>query len=410
MKHPESTRHAPALADAGFPPTRSAALARIAAVDTEAYARTRNAIDGAVSRLSPYLTHGLVTLPEVLAGVAVGQLLPVQHKFVYELGWREYFRHVWAHRGDGILQSLHAGPLPDDAYSRELPDDVRGAATGIPVIDEAVRELAATGWLHNHARMWLSSYLVHGRKLHWRTGADWMLGQLLDGDRASNHLGWQWVAGTGSTKPYLFNADNVARHAPRSWHSRGSAIDLGYDALEALARSRRSLPAGRGAATLAPPALLDAPPPEAGFSAPLAEAVIGRDVWLVHPWSLRPPPADLPAGTVVIGLALPEWHQAWPWSLARWQFVAGAMATLTRERWHAGRAAVASVLSQARSVQAQSDPHAEPALSTLARTRPAPRLFGEAEGLCPSFSSWWRQVTRGVQAVRELPGLQPLLR
>jgi deoxyribodipyrimidine photo-lyase len=413
MKHPESTRHTPPQADAGFPPTRSAALARIAAVQPEAYARTRNAIDGAVTRLSPYITHGLVTLPEVLAGVATTFALPVQHKFVYELGWREYFRHVWAHRGDGILQSLHPGPLPDEAYAREMPADVAAAATGIPAIDEAVRELAATGWLHNHARMWLASYLVHGRKVHWRTGADWMLGQLLDGDLASNHLSWQWVAGTGSHKPYLFNADNVARHAPPSWHSRGSAIDRGYDALEDLARSHRSLPAGRGAATLSPPPLLHAPPPEAGFSAPLAEAVVGRDVWLVHPWSLRPPPPGLPAGTVIIGVAWSDWHQAWPWTAARWLFVAGAMATLTRERWYAPRAAVAAVLGQARSVQAEADPHAEPALQALApaiRLWPAPQLFRTVERACASFSQWWTQVTRGVHSVHELPGLQTQLR
>jgi deoxyribodipyrimidine photo-lyase len=53
---------------------------------------------------------------------------------------------------------------------------------------------------------------------------------LLDGDLASNHLSWQWVAGTGSSKPYLFNADNVARYAPAPWHSQGSVIDQSYEA------------------------------------------------------------------------------------------------------------------------------------------------------------------------------------
>ena len=96
-----------------FLPTIAAAQARIAAVRPAAYARTRNALDGAVSQLSPYITHGFVTLTDVLAGVAKRHALDVQHKFVCELGWRAYFRHVWQHRGDGILQSLHPGPLPD---------------------------------------------------------------------------------------------------------------------------------------------------------------------------------------------------------------------------------------------------------------------------------------------------------
>ena len=98
-----------------FAPTLDAARARIAAVQPEAYARSRNAIEGAVTRLSPYITHGFVSLPEVLAGVAAGHPLHVQHKFVFELGWRAFFQHVWQHQGAAILQSLHVGPLPDVA-------------------------------------------------------------------------------------------------------------------------------------------------------------------------------------------------------------------------------------------------------------------------------------------------------
>ncbi|MBN8510301.1 MAG: deoxyribodipyrimidine photolyase, partial [Burkholderiales bacterium] len=225
-----------------FPPTLDAARARIAAVRPADYARSRNAVDGAVTRLSPYLTHGFVGLPEVLAGVAARHRLDVRHKFVFELGWREYFHHVWQHRGDGILHSLHEGPLPEGAYTPALPADIRQARTGVPVIDQAVRTLYADGYLHNHARLWLASYVVHLRKVHWRAGADWMVAHLLDGDLASNHLSWQWVAGTGSPKPYLFNADNVARYAPAAWHSAGSAVDASYAALDAAARRPQPVP------------------------------------------------------------------------------------------------------------------------------------------------------------------------
>ena len=88
-------------------PTLAAAKARIAAVQPADYARTRNALDGAVSGLSPYITHGFVTLADVLAVVTARHALDIQHKFVRELGWRAYFRHVWQHRGDAILRSLH---------------------------------------------------------------------------------------------------------------------------------------------------------------------------------------------------------------------------------------------------------------------------------------------------------------
>jgi deoxyribodipyrimidine photo-lyase len=221
---------------AQFPPTRQAALARIAAVRPNDYARSRNALEGAVTHLSPYITHGLVSLPEVLTGVTSHHPLHAQHKFVFELGWREFFRHVWAYRGAGILQSLHPGVLPDVDYATVLPNDIRQAATGVPVVDMAVRTLYATGYLHNHARMWLASYVVHVRKVHWRVAADWLYGHLIDGDLASNHLSWQWVAGTGSSKPYLFNADNVARYAPADWHSPNSVIDQSYEALDRIAR------------------------------------------------------------------------------------------------------------------------------------------------------------------------------
>ncbi len=155
-----------------FAPTLAAAQARIAAVRPAAYARTRNALDGAVTGLSPYLTHGFVTLTDVLAGVAARHQLAMQDKFVFELGWRAYFRHVWEHRGGSILRSLHEGLLPDNAYASELPADIRHACTGVPVVDEAVRTLYASGMLHNHARMWLASYVVHMRRVHWRVGAE----------------------------------------------------------------------------------------------------------------------------------------------------------------------------------------------------------------------------------------------
>ena len=268
-----------------FPPTREAALARITAVRPSDYARSRNALDGAVTQLSPYLTHGFVSLPEVLAGVAAQHRLDVQHKFVFELGWRAYFHHVWQHLGAGIFESLHPGVLPDHGYATEVPADVRQARTGVPVIDMAVRTLYASGYLHNHARMWLASYLVHLRKVHWRTGADWMVAHLLDGDLASNQLSWQWVAGTGSSKPYLFNADNVARYAPPAWHSPGTVIDCSYETLDAMARSGRPVkttPEGDG---VEEPAVWSVPqhvPPS-----PLQAAdVNGRDVWLVHPLGL----------------------------------------------------------------------------------------------------------------------------
>lgn len=361
-----------------LPPTRAAALARLAAVDAPAYARTRNHLAGAVTGLSPYLTHGLLSVPECLTALG----LPPAHKLVYEFGWREFFRHVWAHRGDALLRSLHEGPLPDAAYARELPDDIRRGATGVPVVDQAVRTLYATGTLHNHARMWLASYVVHGRKVHWRAGADWLYAHLLDGDLASNHLSWQWVAGTGSHKPYLFDAANVARFAPRAWHSEGSAVDLSYDAWDALARSNERLPAGKGAGVDEP---LLTNRPGSGIR---PEPLLADDLWLAHPWALGEPPP----GVRVVAAVITQAHAAHPWSTRRWQWVMARLAALSGEVWVGSAAELATALAGVGHVRTQANPHIDPWLPARAEVLPEPRHFPAVSPVCASFSRWWSRV------------------
>ena len=390
-----------------FPATALAARARVQAIRPEDYARTRNALEGAVSYLSPYITHGLISLPAVLEGVAARHPLPARHKLVFELGWREYFRHVWRHRGAGILQSVHQGPLPDAAYAEHLPQDIRQGTTGVPVIDMAVRTLYATGYLHNHARMWLASYVVHLRKVHWRAGADWLYGHLLDGDLASNHLSWQWVAGTSSRKPYVFNADNVARFAPAPWHSPGSVLDQSYEALERWAHDAGAcaVPGDLAAAQLPPvpePALSQTPPPECGWTAPRSQAVDGRTVWLVHPWNLGDLPAALPADTVVVGVVLTDFHHAWPWSARRWRFVDQRMDQLVALRWQADAQTVARALAGARRVESVDDPHLQPLLAGLARCAAAPSLFAPVDRRCDAFSQWWTLATQGMATANDL--------
>lgn len=394
----EPLRDVSTLQDSAFLATREAALARLAAVRPADYSRSRNALEGAVTRLSPYLSHGVLTLPEAHAAIAARSSLAPQHKLVYEFGWREYFHHVWERRGEAILASLHAGPLPDAAYARALPQDIREGHTGVPVIDRAVAELYATGYLHNHARMWLASYVVHLRKVHWRAGADWLYGHLLDGDLASNHLSWQWVAGTGSHKPYLFNAENVAKYAPREWHSPGTVIDRSYEALDRMARHPDAAAAAGMRLTdpaLDEPPLWPAPPAHAGYTVPDAQAIAGRDVWLVHPWALRAPPADLPEDTLIVAIAVADWHARWPWSERRWAFVAELQHSLAAHRWFGNAASLRTALAGARSVHGIDDPHLHSALRQLRADitlRPVPRLFAPAERPCTSFSQWWHRT------------------
>ena len=398
-----------------FPPTLAAAQQRIAAIDPTAYARSRNHLGGAVSRLSPYLTHGIVSLTDVAAGVAARHALALTHKLVQELAWRAFFHHVAHHRGDGILQSLHAGPRPEADHQPMLPDDVRQARSGVPVVDAAVRQLYATGWLHNHARMWLASYLVHVRAVHWRAGADWLLAHLLDGDRASNHLSWQWVAGTGSHKPYLFNAENVARYCAGThdhWASEGSVVDTSYTTLERWAHGQTPLPTPR---PLPPdqaseePALWQRPPPglPAPVALPAAAALAGRTVHLVHPWALIEPAASAAGGADPSVLRLGVWpaehFQHWPWTARRWAFVAQRLVAISSAVVWADGATLQQALQPAARVLTVDHPELPSSWPAAWRQR-TPALLPDPPRLCHSFSQFWRQATRGLGALTDLPG------
>ncbi len=386
---------------AEFLPTMAAAQARIQAVQPDLYANTRNTIGGAVTCLSPYITHGFVTQVDVLDGVHQRHPMHPQHKFVYELGWRGFFQYVWQHLGAGIFQSLHEGPLPDSAYASELPTDIAHACTGVPVVDEAVRTLYNTGMLHNHARMWLASYVVHIRKVHWRVGADWMYAHLLDGDLASNHLSWQWVSGTGSHKPYLFNADNVSKYAPAAWHSLGSVMDTSYEMLDVLARephARVHEVAGQ-ATSVAPipmPALRHQPLPNWACQPPHADAVANRDVWLVHPWGLGELPAHLSDDVLILGIVLSDFHDAWPWSERRWQFVGERMVQVAHTCWYGDASAIQAALASASSVRSVANLHVAQWLDRLAVCEQAPQLFDPVPARCPSFSRWWKLASASV--------------
>jgi deoxyribodipyrimidine photo-lyase len=394
-----------------FPPTWAAAQQRIAAIRPAAYARSRNHLGGAVTRLSPYLSHGIVSPMDVAAAVASAHPLALGDKLVMELGWRCFFHHVARHRGEGILQSLHAGPRPEADYAPQLPADIRQGRTGVPAIDQAVRCLYATGWLHNHARMWLASYVVHVRGVHWRAGADWLLAHLLDGDRASNHLSWQWVAGTGSHKPYLFNAENVARYTAGShagWDSSGSVVDTGYDSLERWARGQAPLPPARPLASdqgVAEPGLwAQLPPglpPPAALHAP--EALTGRRVQLLHPWALSEPPPDADPAVLRLGVWPAEHFARWPWPARRWAFVATRMVAITPLQLWADAAQLQQLLRLAASVHTTDHPELPAAWPAAWRQRPAPFL-PEPATACTSFSQYWRQATRRITVLADLPG------
>lgn len=372
-----------------FEPTPAAARACVDAINPQRYARTRNHIDGAVTRLSPYLTHGFIDVPQVIARLSQRCVVDADDKIVFELAWREYFHHLWRHWGDAIFEARQ--PAPAARYADRMPADLRQGRTGVPAVDRAVRALYDTGYLHNHARMWLASYTVHLRKVDWRAGAAWMYAHLLDGDLASNTLSWQWVAGTLTGKPYLFNSDNVERHAPQ-WASPGTAIDDGYDALDRRAREAADCGPEAGThAAVTEPRSGDIPDPDGWRTG------IRGDVWIMHPWSLgEPPPGH------VIGWIEPSFHQRFPWSERRWAFVLERM----RARCDALIVGDAAVLRRAlpgtrlTAMRTFNPGYAQALRGAGAMLEPVARQFADPPTPMASFSRFWQAVAPASAMVR----------
>ncbi|MGL4542563.1 MAG: FAD-binding domain-containing protein [Polymorphobacter sp.] len=219
--------------DAIFPPTRAAALSRLAGFAPRAgrdYAQARNSDLGPdnrqnVSQLSPYLRHRLITEREVVAAVLATHSIVAAEKFVQEVLWRTYWKG-WLEMRPAVWQRYIA---ERDAVRTGF----RGAAalaraesgmTGIEGFDDWARELVETGYLHNHARMWFASIWIFTLRLPWTLGADFFMRHLVDADPASNTLSWRWVAGLQTPgKTYLASADNIARYTGGRFAPRGLA-------------------------------------------------------------------------------------------------------------------------------------------------------------------------------------------
>ena len=298
-------------------------MRQLEAIDPLAYGRTRNHVDGAVTRLSPWIRHGVLSLAEVRDAALARVADPAQAaKLVSELGWRDYWRQVHLAVGDAIHDDLEPPAAPWRRPLLEaIPDDVREARTGMACIDAFVHRLHDTGWLHNHERMWFASWLVHVRGVHWRAGADWFLEHLLDGDPASNHLSWQWVAGTFSAKPYLFNRENLEAFTS-GMHCRtcpvfgGCDVEGSYDDLTARLFAARDQPAARPPLRIRPAV---SPPPSPAPRRPL--------VWLTldSASSTSPAAAALPEAPRLFVLD-PAWLRGERPSLKRLVFLCECLA------------------------------------------------------------------------------------
>lgn len=214
-----------------------------------AYATKRNRADlDATSRLSPYLKLGAIHPRTLIHDVAGQDGAGVEH-FVSELAWREFYADTLWHNPTSAWRDLRPGLA---ALAYDEPADAiaawREGRTGYPIVDAGMRQLLATGWMHNRVRMIVASFLVKDLHLEWTDGAAHFMHHLVDGDIASNQHGWQWVAGCGTdAAPYfrVFNpilqgvkfdpqGDYVRRYVEELRGVPGKAVHQPWDLADGL--------------------------------------------------------------------------------------------------------------------------------------------------------------------------------
>ena len=191
-------------------------------VQTYGNVRDYPAIAG-TSQLSPYLAVGAISARTCMFSAlssnrfdwAAGN--PGILAWINELIWREFYKHLIFHfpdlcKGHSFQPATHAVRWE---RNQDRFDAWREGRTGFPLVDAAMRQLNATGWMHNRLRMVTAMFLSKHLFIDWRLGEAWFMDQLIDADFAANNGGWQWSASTGADAAPYFRVFNPTRQSQR---------------------------------------------------------------------------------------------------------------------------------------------------------------------------------------------------
>jgi len=205
-------RVSPELARGGPKPGHAAAKETLHAFQKEwlkSYGKDRDipSVPG-TSHMSIYLKNGSITVPQIISILNLAPDSP-HLKYFQELIWREFYYHILYHRPEverEAFREKYRG-LKWENNKKWFEAWCEGR-TGYPIVDAGMRQLNATGWMHNRVRMIVASFLTKDLLIDYRWGEKYFMEKLLDGDLASNNGGWQWAASTGcDSQPYfrIFN-------------------------------------------------------------------------------------------------------------------------------------------------------------------------------------------------------------
>ncbi|MEX0923066.1 MAG: deoxyribodipyrimidine photo-lyase [Rhodovibrionaceae bacterium] len=173
------------------------------------------------SGLSPHLHWGEIGPRQVWQAVLhrvdkAGRGETAAWKFLSEIGWREFCHHLLYHWPDlpevSWRENFRNFPWNEDEQALKAWQQGR---TGYPIVDAGLRELTATGWMHNRVRMIAGSFLVKDLLIPWQQGEAWFWDTLVDADLANNAAGWQWIAGCGADAAPYFRIFNPVTQSKR---------------------------------------------------------------------------------------------------------------------------------------------------------------------------------------------------
>ncbi|WP_402372067.1 cryptochrome/photolyase family protein [Isoptericola rhizosphaerae] len=239
------------------------------------YAENRDRPDLAgTSAMSVHLRWGEIHPRTMLADLAAARSdgVPADDvaTFRSELSWREFHADVLHHQPLARTRSLRT-VVAEDTWARGDAEQERLTAwaagrTGYPFVDAGMRQLLATGWMHNRVRMVVASFLVKDLHVRWQQGAAHFMAHLVDGDVSQNQLNWQWVAGTGHDAAPYFRIFNPV--------TQGKKFDPDGVYVRRWVPELRDVPADR----VQEPWRLDEPPSD--YPAPIVDHAVERRVAL----------------------------------------------------------------------------------------------------------------------------------
>ena len=347
----------------------------IRTIDTAKYANQRNYIGGS-TRLSEYISRGVISLPRVRELVLEKNSAGASYKFINELAWREYWHIVWMAIGDDIFDYIRPIKTP---LRPDMSQAVLSASTGISALDEGIRQLQKTGYIDNHTRMWLAGLICNVAKCDWKVGATWMHSYLIDGDYASNHLSWQWVAGSYTGKQYLPQQDNINTYSETN--QKNTYLDQPYESIASMQIPARLLET-------------ESVLPIHNMTDPISTITIesiyeAKELLLYSPWTLDPLWRRESAGLRVLLIDRNEFGNG--------RFSQNVIDSIM---WFAGQVPGLSILFDTpdvlNSFSGKIIRKSYPGIISWPGTADAPeRMYPEVPvAFYPSFSAYWKQVQK----------------